>query len=487
MDKYTKYSVCIIILFSIIVLSLASVYRVSGDGCWHIPAGKFIADEKRFPLFEPLGRDEPFWSPPMYHIIIATAYFIFGNISHAGANLAAKLVSPAFGILAIVFSFLTVKNLYNSKIAFYSTVFLAFIPIFIDYSVLSYAESTLMFFAVLSVYFLARGNVLLSGAAAGLAILAKYNGILIIPVLLFILCKKHEKKFLRNAAILVIVPLLVASPWLIRNWALLGNPVWPFLNFLFKGYEAKSYSAFDYGRLTSPYLFISTYLGFFGVPDGNYTLVSGLGGYIKTLFPIWILGTFIFIIPLLAGLFVKKTGKKDILFVWLACFFALFLVYVANVGILVSRIILPGLIPLAVFWAFGLERLLLNEKLRKAIPFLISLAIIGLVFALFAKFYTAAGYWAVYKPDFEWARENTPVDSVFIASGQCVPYNIERASLYATGENIKKADYIWVNQNFWLDRISIYDESTLKEVQALNYPKAYENKRTSTIIYKAKK
>jgi hypothetical protein len=77
LEKYTKYSIAIIILFPIIVLSLTSIYHVSGDGCWYIPAGKFIAKNFKIPLLEPLGRDEPFWSPPLYHIVVAVVYYTF--------------------------------------------------------------------------------------------------------------------------------------------------------------------------------------------------------------------------------------------------------------------------------------------------------------------------------------------------------------------------------------------------------------------------
>ena len=118
-DKYTKYSIYIIILFSFIVLSLASVYHISGDGCWHIQSSKFISENHKFPLFGPLGRDEPFWSPPLYHIIVAVVYSVFNYISHSAANFAIKFVSPIFGILTLIFSFLVIKKLTNPKIACY--------------------------------------------------------------------------------------------------------------------------------------------------------------------------------------------------------------------------------------------------------------------------------------------------------------------------------------------------------------------------------
>ena len=95
----------------------------------------------------------------------------------------------------------------------------------------------------------------------------------------------------------------------------------------------------------------------------------------------------------------------------------------------------------------------------------------------------AANSWDSYKEDFEWVRENTNQNSIFIAEGQCIPYNIERTSLYATEENLGKANYVWINQNFKLDVRSILTNEKLQSVKSKNYDVAYEDKRTGTRIY----
>lgn len=486
-DKYTKYSVIIIILFSIIVLSLASIYHVSGDGCWHSQAIRFIAQNHRLPFFEPLGREEPFWSPPLYHITSAFVYYAFDSFNHDAANFAVKFISPVFGILSLAFSFLVIKKIVNSKIAFYSAIFLAFIPIFIDYSVLSYVESMLVFFVVLSVYFLINDKIVLSGIAAGLSVLTKYNGLFILPVLIYILYRKfgkNRKLFYKNSIIIILVSLLIASPWLIRNWILLGNPIWPFLNFAFSGYEPKSQSALELSRLVDKNLALSAYFGIFGVPDGNYALLSAINlKYLKVLLPVWIFGTFIFLIPMFMGFFRKKTKEKGLFLLWTLAYFVLFLMYVANAGFGVSRIVLPMFPALSVFWAFGLERVLSNGKLKLIFTILIISVSAGFVLTSFAKTYMAANYWDFYSEDFEWVRENTGLGSVFIANGQCIPYNLERTSLYFNEENLKKADYIWINQDFWLDRRSILDSDSLKIIQSKKYRLGYSDKDTGTEIY----
>lgn len=487
-EKYTKYSIYLIIIFSIIVITLASVYHVSGDGCWHMPVGKYIAKEHKFPLFEPLGRDEPFWSPPLYHIAIAAVYSIFsifwGNI----ANSAPKFIPPFFGILSLAFSFLTIRKLLNSRTAFYSILFMAFVPIFIDYSVLSYAESILVFFVVLSVYLLINNKIALSGIAAGLSILAKYNGVFILPILIYILYKRNDKKaFLKKSMVLASFCILIAMPWLIRNWILLGNPIWPFLNFIFSGIEAKSYSTLDFSRIVHPNIISFTLLGFFGVPDGNYAAFSFFDlPLIRILLPLWLVASIVFITPAFIGIFhSKKAPEAKIFILWLSSYFILFLLYVLNVGWSVSRMLLPAFPALAVFWAFGYKVLMQKAIFRKT-AFLILVIAAGLVFSEFIKFILASNEWSFYNHDFEWVRQNTAKESVFIASGQCIPYNIERTSLHFSEENIKNADYLWLNQNFRLDKRSVLSQNEIQSIHSRNFKIAYDNKSTGTRIYQIK-
>ncbi len=493
LEKHTRYSVFIIILFSIIVFSLASAYHVSGDGCWHASVGKYIGKSQKIPLFEPLGREEPFWSPPLYHMIAAGVYSLSNLISSDFADFAAKFVSPVFSVLALIFSFLTIRKLFNSKIAFYSTVFLASIPIFLDYSIFSYVESTLTFFVVLSIYFMVSGKIALSGIAAGLSILTKYNGAFVLPVLVFILYKKQGKnRFYKNAAIVIGLSLLIASPWLLRNWVLLGNPIWPFLNFAFNGYESRSFSSLNLNNIIDPDLYVFTYMGIFGVPDGNYRALAMVNlPYFEILFFIWMAGTFIFSLPFIVGILnfknIRKSYKNyDIGIILVLSYLILFFMYAANVGFSVSRMLLPALPAFALFWASGFEKMIKNRLFRKMAIFLLTAVIIGFVLAEFVKIKYASDSWNIYKEDFDWARHNTNPEAIFIAEGQCIPYNLERTSIYATEENLKKADYVWINQGFKLDVRSVLTDEKIGLIRSKNYKVAYEHKKTGTLIYETR-
>ena len=111
--------------------------------------------------------------------------------------------------------------------------------------------------------------------------------------------------------------------------------------------------------------------------------------------------------------------------------------------------------------------------------------IIGFVFTLAFKTILAAKAWNAYEKDFSWARQNTPRNVVFIANGQCIPYNIERTSLYVAQDNIKSANYAFVNQNFRLDIKSKIDKNSLKSIEQ-DYSIVYSNEQTGTKIYENK-
>lgn len=496
LDKYAKLSIILIILFSIIIFTLTSIHHVSGDACWHISVARFISEEQKIPLNEGLGRDEPFWAPPLFHIITSFVYSVFNS------DFFMKFISPLFSVLTLIFTFLIAKKLFNTKIAFYTLIFLAFIPIFIDYSILSYVESTLVFFIILSIYFAINNKIILSSIAAGLGILTKYNTVFIILLLIYIIYKNNKNKNLTiKVSIIAIIPLIIALPWFIRNYILLGNPIWPFLNFIFHGLEKSSYIGMDLWRLFDINLIIYTYLGLFGIPDGNPGNLFFFNiPLLKFSITIWLIGTLMFISPLF---FPKKlkcqkskisehaqkpqrflTNKKLIL-TWIIPFILLFILYVPNVGFSVTRIILPALPAIAMIWAHGFGRLL-NSKYRKIISALFIVIICGFIFTEFVKITLAANEWDTYKKDFEWIKSNTNKNVVFMAGGQCLTYNLNRQTLYPLEKNIEKSDYIWINQNFRLDKRSIVSKDILNLIDKNNFKEVYYNDITSTIIYKTK-
>src|SRR3989338_5008248 len=419
LDKYTKLAIIVIIIGILIRFSLASMHHVSGDACWQASNAVYMVENNKFPLFEQFGRDEPFWAPPFFHVVTAAVYKIFIGLSKGVADFAIKMISPILGSLTLIIFFMVAKSLFDKKTAFFSLLFLTFIPLHIDYSVFSYVDGTITFLAVLSVYFALKNGIMLSAIAAGLTILTKYNGIFILPVLLFIVYKNFKGKgnLWKNVLIVSIVPVLIGSIWFIRNWIYLGNPVWPFMNAVFNGYEAKAFVEAGTGYINLSNIFsisglASFYFGIFGVPDGNINTLSFLQlPYLNVLFGIWLLSTFIFLIPLMIGIASKKLSHKNLLYVWIGSFILLIFLYVINSSWSVTRFMLPAVPAIALIWAHGLEKIR-HEKIRKLLIAAILLIILGFIFTSFAKIAIASKSWGFYKDDFEWVKSNTAKNSI---------------------------------------------------------------------------
>ena len=170
--------------------------------------------------------------------------------------------------------------------------------------------------------------------------------------------------------------------------------------------------------------------------------------------------------------------------VWIIPFLALFLMYIANVGFSVTRIILPILPAIAIIWAHGFNRLL-NNRYKKVVSIIFILIISGFVSTQFIKITLATNEWSVYKNDFDWTKENTDKNSLFMVGGQCIGYNVNRQTSWPSEENIEKSDYIWINQNFMLDKRSILEEKLIKKIEEKSEI-IYNNDNTKTKIYRVK-
>ncbi len=490
-DKYDKIAFLVILIAGVLRISLALFHHVSGDACWQLSNALYIAQNHEIPLHEMFGRTEPFWAPPFFHFVVAFFYNIFSVFGGNAALVLIKLVSPLFGISFLVFSYLIGKELFNGKVALYALLFLAVIPVQFDYSIFSYVDGVVGALAVASVYFMLKDRYVISAILAGLTILTKYNGIFILPVLLFIFYYKREsmKDIWKKLAAFCIVSGALGSLWFLRNLVYLGNPVWPFMNSLFHGYSVPSFvdanvGFVDFGKIISLEGIISLYLGFFGVPDGNIAALKFVSiPFISIMLGIWLILTVVFIIPFVLGVFEKNKKHTALFSIWVSSFIVLILFYIINASWSVSRFLLPAFPAIALWWALGFDRLM---QRKEKIVYVLAFAGIGLMFILgtIMKLWIASNAWSVYEADFVWIKENTNRDDLLLTNSQCVSFNTLRQTLPGYPENILNADYIWINQDFGIDQTGIYEKEFMDEVGRHSFETVYNNPTTKTTIVK---
>lgn len=490
-EIFAKLSIALIVIAIILRFAFALSHTVSGDACWHLASARFITTHNKIPLFEGLGRLQPFWAPPLFHFAAALLYKISSLISLDIADLSLKLISPIFGTLTVIIAYLIARKLFDEGIAFYSMIFLNFVPVFLDYSVFGYTDSTTAFFSVLAIYLMLNDKYILSSVSLGLAILSKYNAVFVLPMLLYLAYRLSNNKKERNIRMLVVffLPFLISSAWLLRNFILLGNPFWPYLNGIFGGIDIGiSFNTLNFKPLFSLNSYLRAYLELFGVPNGDISLLYFFNvPFIKYLLFIWAIGTLIFICPFVIGFFCKAKKQengyflKSVYILFLSHLFMLF-IYLLNTRWFGARLLLPIVPFMGIVWARGLSSI----KINKAYLFIALAISIGFVVVEPAKISIAAKEWNLYREDFEWAKNNSKENDVFYGNGQCLSFNINRLVIDHTAQlELDKIDYVWANNRWRID--FAMNEASLDKIKNSDKLKmVYNNANTGTTIYKVK-
>ncbi|MBN2454481.1 glycosyltransferase family 39 protein [Candidatus Woesearchaeota archaeon] len=484
--NYARLAGLVIVIGGILRFALAAISHVGGDACWHAAVSRFMALNLEIPLFQAFGGGrDVFWAPPLFHFVSAAFYKLFGIFGPEAAEFGLKMVSPLFGTLTLVFVYLIAKRLFSSKIAFFATIFMAFIPIHLYYSSLAFVEAFVTFFVAGSVYFMLEKRVLLSGIFFGLAMLSKQNALFTFPLLLLMLFWGFKgKELLKSSAVFIAACLSTGIWWFVRNTVHLGNPFWPFLYSIIGGTIVPQGSevTFSVLHIFNPAHVLQAYLSLFGVPLGSASLLFGYSLPLKpVLLSGWFIATLIFSLPLIIGMLTLKKGPAKLLYFWIAFNAAGLLLYIMNLNAAYTRLVLPVFPALAVFWALGFEKLM-RTRAAKISVLVFSAIIFCFAAAEFAKSAIASGTWSAYDEDFAWVRENTPEESLFYYHGQCLSYNIARHSDSNPG---KGYDFVWINEEFPVEPGAALNATILDDFR--NHSLVYSNENTGTQIYQLHK
>lgn len=480
LKKYEKLTLYLIILGTLIRFLILLFVDVTAEPAWHVNVARFMATNLKIPLFEHLGRDV-FWPASFFHILMAIFYKMFSVFGEGAAIFGAQLVTPILAGFTLLFNYLIVTRLFNKKIGFYSTLFLTFLPAHLYFSTLAYTDMALMLFVLAAIYFALEKRYLLSGLFSAIAMLTKYTGIvaiLIIVPLMILQEKARIKGYLEYLG----VALTIGSLWFVRNWLLLGNPVWRFSHNLFEGYSSSSVSgnAYSFLSLFSLKPLATLYAGVLGIPASNWNNLFYFDmPFLKIYLTIWLIGTALFLLPILFGIKeLKKQGK--ILLIWLIPVILISVFTLYNIGGVFFRYLFPMLPIIGISWAYGFVKI---KNSRIIIALL--LIILGITSVEFAKAYGASKSIQKYQVDFDWIKHNTDKDAIFLIEGdQANSFYFDRYTYYSKEiSELRDVDYVWINPT--LPACCSYDEKSMEEIA--KHDLVYANNVTKTMIYKVKK
>ena len=170
-----------------------------------------------------------------------------------GDDIVPKFIHFSFAILTawLLFNFLCTRI--GRAYGLLGALFFLSIPIIVKLSISAYVDLGLIFFSTASLLLMIKWQesgfrwnfLILSGIFCGLALGAKYNGLITFFLLtLFVPYlqsrygkdeKRNTIKVLLSAGSFAFVALIVFSPWMIKNFVWTGNPIFPLFNSLFNG------------------------------------------------------------------------------------------------------------------------------------------------------------------------------------------------------------------------------------------------------------
>ena len=181
----------------------------------------------------------------------------------------AKLFHYYFTVLsaAAVFSF--TRRFFSKAEAFLATALFCSAPGIFMQSTYAYVDLALCFYAFTAFYafLLWQGNkikpgIALAGIFCGLALSVKLlGGIAMVILAAMLVWQSYVKKErpVKNLSIFVLSAFIACCVWYIRSWVVLGNPVFPFLDTVFKSgwpaefREAYGFTRHSYGILRLPW------------------------------------------------------------------------------------------------------------------------------------------------------------------------------------------------------------------------------------------
>jgi 4-amino-4-deoxy-L-arabinose transferase-like glycosyltransferase len=256
------------------------------------------------------------------------------------------------------------RKAFGGRAAWWTLLLLVSMPSLPWLSSWAYTDLALAFFVLSSLYSLWRWSemahgswLVIGGVLAGMAMGIKYTSFML-PVLclpLILIWESGGWRRIASASKFAFPALIVAAPWYLRNWLVMGNPFYPFL---FKGlYWDAFQSAWYAGTGTGigwnlAELFLLPFKVMMGINDQNY-FDGRMGPLFLLLLPLAVWAAW-------SALRGKTGGRRTMLLVGLfgaVSMAAWILGVIQTAHLWQARLLWPGLIPLAIPMGLALARL----------------------------------------------------------------------------------------------------------------------------------
>jgi len=308
--------------------------------------------------------------------------------------------------------------------------------------------------------------------------LSKYNFLFVFPLIMYLFFKNNKfdikKTFVDYIKYFSIV-VLVGLPWYIRNVLYLGNPIYHFLNPLFKKLGFSPYMfAKTVGRASIDNLFQVSHLqkaffDLFGVPLG---LVSNLKHINLPFMPlpliIWGGVILLFFGIVVYSFFVKKDRELNhFSYLYLIPFLAMIILYLYDFGDLFLRLFLPAIPILGLFFALAVDKLLKTKIKYALVIFLVGCFLMFSLTELY-KVNVASSEQSKLQEDYQWFKENVPSEAVIMPSNIELVYNLGVMGPGSEDDLI----YYWDDGN-----------RNVVDVNISSLDLVYENDKTNVRIY----
>lgn len=175
-----------------------------------------------------------------------------------GNDIAPKFIHMAFGLMTAWLIFAHLKKRLNTAYGLLGALLFLSLPVIVKLSITVYVDLGLIFFSTVAVLCLIKWvenpfqtrHLVWSAIGCGLALGTKYNGLIVLFLLALMVpfsylqtTAKRPKDSMRAvgySVLFTVVALLVFSPWMARNLAWKGNPIYPLHDSWFKSLRAEN-------------------------------------------------------------------------------------------------------------------------------------------------------------------------------------------------------------------------------------------------------